>query len=1017
MYINQDINKLKIETVFSQNCYSQFREYCKDSNIIFILELEPVDFVAFRSTFEVTLDIVKEIKDKITQIKNGVYESMAPKKEEAKSEIAKAYMNKNESKSFLEYKSDEFRNNKLDKDTNKNYFTDCLNINDVYFEGIFENFRKFCINNKIFRIKDLYGFEFNKLLKLRGFGITRVEKIINKYNEIISKGIIEYQIANQKFLALEKMRKRVEQVIELDEDNEMYDEFTQEELIILNKVDIAVEELGMDICQMAYLNLQNTEKIVATFEAFSCGVIIERERIEKLYSVFKNINESNKYKNVYPLIMAYTDECVKNKLLIDVFSNCLYVVEISGQFKNISKEDTSYVEVLRFMEWLQIDLKAWILSLYLEVFKKDSYKEIINCRANGGTLEVAGQLIGVTRERVRQIEKKVQGKFDYLNSRKRFMWIISAYINGKKIIDKKELFDFSSENNIEFAYLIINSHSTYYSYSSDLNVLVLGEQIDESKLKEVIGTLPDIIFSEDINVIIENIAEEFKVTPELALKAVASEYKLSGQVYNKRRISLTSMYSMVLEKYYPTGAKLFDKSEQERFRRYIFEMFGDIKLPLNNRALDARVADIGVLCDRGAYIHPNHIRITIELIEKIKDFIKNGERISYTFLEIFEYFKEELLLNSNINNRYFLQGAIKYFYKTEFYFTRDMISKSSEIERIDDQIEEFVSRNEIVTKEQLRKEFQGITEAMLFFAIGRCKKIIAVENGEYMHTKHLNITKGDYEISKVIDELILGMPVSSRKLLEVMYTTNTDFLNRNFVFSHIKLFGILQYMFREKYKFSRPFIAKKDTEEITNIGIVRNYLKDRDSYEISEMIGFCDENHLKFISWVTLIDELSDEFIRADSNFCVRIEQIDINEEKIEAIKNIMKDIIFQKGYISARKIKDFIFFPEIYMEWNGYILKSIIEKYVCEIEVLQIPTSDTFSLSAVFVNDDCGLDNYEELLRSVVKSEHSSAPFKDINEVKQWLQEEELINQNIPKFMFDKNYLYVDEFGKIIVE
>lgn len=1002
MQENENVSEIKVETVFFENRYWEFRDYCRESNIIFILELEPVDFVAFRSRFGATIDKVKEIKDKITQIKNGDYKPMASKEEITNSEATLEYIDKTEARSFIKDKSDVFKNNKA-----------VIDDNEIYIDG------DLCINNQITHIKDLEGFEFNKRIDIRGFGVTRVEKIVNKYNEIATKDITENNTANknQKLLISEKMRRRIEQLIQLNDDSKMCDEFTEEELIILDKVSFAVKELEVQICQMAYLNPQNTKTIIGTLETFSYNIIIERDRIEKLQSGFQNINESNKYKKVYPLVMAYTADCTKNKILIDAFNNSLDVVDLSNEFESICKDDVSFVEVLKFMEWLKGDLKEWILNLYLEVFKKDNYKEIINCRANGGTLKVTGRLIGVTRERVRQIEKKIQEGFDYLNNRKRFMWIISAYIDGETMIDKKELSDLLGEDNSEFIYLIINSQSIYYSYSDDLKVFIIGEKVDVDKLKEFIHTLPDIIFSEELNGIIENIVKEFKITTKLAQKAVDDEYKLSGQVYHNRKISLTEMYSMVLQKYYPTGTKLFDEGEQERFRRYIIEMFGNVSLPSNNRALDARIADIAVLCDRGTYIHPDYIKTNIELIEEIKEYIKNGEKGTYAFFEIFEHFKEKLLLNSNINNRYFLQGVLKLYYKNEFYCTRDMISNSLEMDSIDNQIEEFVSRYDVVTKDQLRREFTGITEAMLFFVIGRCKEVISVENGIYMHTKHLNIIKADYEISKVIDDLIVERPISSRKLLEIMYTINTDFLNRNFVFSNTKLFGVLQYMFRDTYKFSRPFIAKKNTENITNIGFVRNYLKDRDSYEISELINFCEENHVKFVSWATLIDELSDEFIRVDRDFCVRIEKIDIDEEKIETIKNVMKDMISNKGYISARKIKDFIFFPKIDIEWNGYILKSIIEKYVAEIEVLQILTSDTFSLSAVFVNDDCGFENYEELLRSIVKSEHNSAPFKDMNEIKQWLQDEELINQNIPKIMFDKSYLYVDEFGKIIVE
>lgn len=1014
---NYDNSEMEIDTLFFESRFSTFREYCKESNISFTSDIEPVDFVAFRSRTGAVHDFLKEIKDRVMQVSKREDKPWNLKIENFNLDIA---IEDTDKSMINEVSIDEL---KVHKDYNlvlgeKENCDINMPIANIFFEGIFKNFNEFCSKNNIIYIKELEALDFNKLLDIRGFGITRVNKIIKKYKEIIyKKDMVDETKKTSKFIVSDKMRDRIEVLLELNKNIVVNNEFVGEELSALDKLIFGVKELGIEICQMAYLYPHSTSVIVNTLENFSNNIILRETRLEQLNCTFKEIAESNKYIKVYPLLIAYSKDDVKNRKIMNLFGNCTTIAELARHFNNISEDYTSYVEITEFMEWLKADLKESVLSSYLEILNKDRYKEIIRCRANCGTLEAAGHLIGVTRERSRQIEMKIQKRFDFHNSKSRFLLIISAFINGKTVISEQELINYLGENGIEFVYLLKNSSSTYYNYSNELNIFIIGGQVDISKLKEFVGSLPDIVLSINSSNVLENIVEKFNISIELAQKAVESEYKLSGQVYHRRRISLTDMYKMILEIYYPTGVKLFEDTEQERFRRYIVEVFGDVKLPSNSRALDARVADIGVLCDRGTYIYSGYIRIDNDLREEIRAYIENGDRLSYTFLELYEYFKPRLLLKTNINNRYFLQGVLKFYYKNDFYFTKDMISKSSEVERIDDQIVEFVSRYDIVTKNQLRTEFNGVTEAMLFFAVSRCKEIICVENGEYMHERHLNIIESDYGISKVVDNLISEMPVSSRKLLEVMFTTHADFLNRNLVFSHIKLLSILQHMFGDKYRFSRPFIAKQDAEDITNIGVVRNYLSGRESYEISELIEFCEENHLRFLSWTTLVYNLSNEFIRADADICFNIKQLDIDKEKIDTIKNILIDTIFQKGYVSIRKIKDYMLFPKVGIEWNGYALESIVEKYIPEIIVLQIPTSDTFLLSSVLLCDNCNFDSYEEFLRAVIKSEHASASFRDVNEVKQWLQDEEIINHNIPKFMFDKSYLFVDEFGKIIVE
>ncbi len=1026
----KDPSEIKIESAFIENYYLEFREYCRECNMVFVSEIEPVDLVAFRIKINASHELIKQIRDRLNKINKGEYKLLRTEtkitniKEMAKNTTAKFIQNTEENTLVVDRKNElDIKNNNAYSDprtyiSQNNYNTGLL-ISNVFSDGIFNKFNQFCIDNKFIYIKDLEGFDFNKLYEQRGFGKTKVNKVIERYNEVVTIDIPSNPVQNQRQRCLisERVRIKIEDLIQYGQNIEMPDDLTKDELFILNKAKCAVEELGIDMCQLAYLYPRSISLITNEFEKLEKDANLEDERRKKLFSVFKNICNSNKIKKVYPLIRAYAEDDIRMKLLLDIFSNCSTVAELIREFKNISRDNIYTVEALKFLKWLHTNLEESALNSCFKIFDKDNYKKVIYNRAHGSTLEEVGQLLGVSRERIRQMEQKVQTLFDSVIIRTRIMWLLSASLNGKTIITREEVSDYLRNNANEIIYLLINSKSNYFDYSKELDLFIISDQVNASKLDSVLDELPEIIISLELDNIIEQTTNEFKIESESIKRAVESKYRVSGQVYHKRKISLAEMYNIVLQRYYPTGMKLFEKTEHDRFRRHIEEMFGDVKLPQNNRAVDARVASIGILCDRGTYIHPDYIKIENNLIEEIKDYIKKGLRNSYTFLEIFEHFKDQLLLDSNVNNRYFLQGILKYHYNREFYFTRDMISKTPNIESLDDQIEMFVSKYDIVTKDQLRKNFAGITEAMLLTTISRCKAIITIENGEYMHIRNLNIIEADYEISKVISNLIFDMPVSSRKLLEVLFLTHSDFLSRNQVFSHIKLFSVIQYMFRNKYKFSRPFIAKQDTEEITKISIVKNYLNGRDYYEISELIEFCELNLLKFLSWSSLIDNLSDEYIRVDSGICVNIDQLDIDEKKIESIKNILKDVISSKGYISARKITDFMFYPPIGINWNGYVLKSIVEKYISEIEVFQIPTSDTYLLSGVFLKDDCGFDSYEELLRFILKSEHRSAPFKNLDEVRQWLQDEELINSNIPKFMLDNNYLYEDEFGKIIVE
>ena len=142
-------------------------------------------------------------------------------------------------------------------------------------------------------------------------------------------------------------------------------------------------------------------------------------------------------------------------------------------------------------------------------------------------------------------------------------------------------------------------------------------------------------------------------------------------------MSLAAMYSLVLKKYYPNGIKLYNDSETRRFRHYVHKLFGNVYLPENNRAIAVRLADLTILCDKGKRILPDSVMIPRELLAKIHDAILQSEQPEIMFKDLFEQFKNELLLNTNISNRYFLQGLLRYSYAREFTFTRYTVRKNN----------------------------------------------------------------------------------------------------------------------------------------------------------------------------------------------------------------------------------------------------------------------------------------------------------------------------------------------------
>ena len=228
-----------------------------------------------------------------------------------------------------------------------------------------------------------------------------------------------------------------------------------------------------------------------------------------------------------------------------------------------------------------------------------------------------------------------------------------------------------------FIYCLKKSNCSTAHWSDELKGFIIGDRKWYEQLKEYKEGLPEILDYESVDELLANIIDHLAlpIAFDDTKKIVLVDYSLFGKVYLKKRISLSRMYYAVLEKYYPEGIKLYDASETIRFRNYVRGLFGDVYLPESNRAIDVRLTDLTILCDRGKRILPSGIKIPIELLRKIHAAILELDNNVIMFIELFERFRIELLENSNITNKYFLQGVLRQNYSNEFDFTRYTLKK------------------------------------------------------------------------------------------------------------------------------------------------------------------------------------------------------------------------------------------------------------------------------------------------------------------------------------------------------
>lgn len=990
-------NRVFLETALSASKYFSFLTYCRECNYVFVDEISPIDFVAYKSLYSCSSEFILCLKSFINNI---IAVNISPDIHENMEETTELPCSE-------------------DMD------------DDIMLLNLSVRSTNALRNAGITKVSQVLTIEEENLVKIKNLGTKSINEILlakEKYAEMNMQRYYSYQ-TQEPFFSEKALSHNVKVII----NNILYKDISEKTTWVrLSKaeqqiVDVVVEGvniLGKELALEACTTPGKVRPVINMLNAFCYQIEQEKE----LHEYFNLIPKTRLNKSIDSFLKAFkpikTSEIRAVNSIRALMPNSKTVADIKSVFPLIQTYQQK-TAIIILLNYLAVDLRDKLVNAISETLssQKERSAYVLRQRCNGETLQTIAEQLNLTRERVRQIELKMLKKLktSMANICIDPLTFISAERNEDDILTIDEILDYMGiidDAPVFLRVLMDEGISEFFDYETKFKAFVMkGTRADITKVFEAIDSFPQLIRATDVNLCLLDASEKQGIPVEILEIEFHKRYKVSKSICYKGSLSLANIYRYILENYYPAGIKIYDDAETERFKQCIFNVFGNIELPDNNRAINIRLTDVSVLCDRGTYIHPKYIVIDKEILDEINRYITDGYRSVISFNELFEQFKDTLQLSSNVSNRYFLQGVMKYFLNDRFYFTRDYISKEKGAS-LNSEIEAFVLKKGILHKRDIFDKFAGITEIMLSMQTNINKNIIALDNGCYMHSSLLDINECDYDIRQIIEQQISVVPVSVRKLLQLLWLTHPDFLIRNNITEHGKLFGILRYMFGNDYAFSRPYIAQLGTQELTNIAVIMKHIERYNEISISELLDICTENRLKFSTTRNLIRGLNTGFIRTDMDLLQHIGDDFLDEDTIQKIAGILTNEIEKKGYVVASKIDDFMFYPDVPYTWNAYLLRSIVEKYLSDIIcVIDLQTTDTFSMTAVFVDTLLDIEGYEDLLRNVLITEHNKEDFHSIDEAVDWLRQEGFFNLDPPKCVTDGSIIRIDDFGKVLIE
>lgn len=604
------------------------------------------------------------------------------------------------------------------------------------------------------------------------------------------------------------------------------------------------------------------------------------------------------------------------------------------------------------------------------------YLDIVKTRANGVTLASVGEKYGITRERVRQIEKKFSNVFKdfYYNSRKRIYNTIRAFSSSKYYISIDELNKIFCEHTDLFVYYIKRTEPCDLDYVPELNIFAFKGDLNwYEELVQISNDLPDSMTAMQVEKIVKDTQAMFAdlgiVLPDVVVKAILiSDYEANGLLYSRFRMSLTKKYDIVLRRYFPNGIYIYKEEDLRKFRECYAKIFDDYdRVPDSDRALYGRICAVTMLCDKGKYISVPDKIISQSLLDEICEYIDSSKKEIFITNTLFSVF-EARLRAEGINNKYHLQGVLRMACANKYYITRDYVSKSKEVTSLYAEITKYVIENEIVSKDAIRQEFPGITDVVVSLA-SQNENIISGYSvylaKEFIVRQSQNVETLRNCICEMVQD---GEIHSSADLMAKLIATHSEIVEAFLIDSRYTLFSIMEALFEEEFSLSRPFFAAKGVEIGKQEERMRDFLEGKKEVDIDDLMGFARDNSFIIYSILNQLNAFNDEFLLKNRDAIIRIEATGLDAPIVALVEKHIDQEIKGDEVLVLRGL-NYYGLPKINIPWDDWLVYSIINKWSNKYKVMTSASQFRYAVPIVYRLDEAPNDLSE--LLGIIKNKH----------------------------------------------
>ena len=614
-----------------------------------------------------------------------------------------------------------------------------------------------------------------------------------------------------------------------------------------------------------------------------------------------------------------------------------------------------------------------LLEYVLNTNEKEENYQAFLLRANNYTLQEIALSKNVTREAIRQHEKKFSDKIFILSK-----LLMDGFIQKEGKISKQDIEDmFVCEDHKKIMVYWMEYSKLYESLDfAELYVYAEGSKnaVKDRLLEcmaEIIGEGIDIF--DNLEDIVEKLSDdgfEYLDICDVVRFIETKGYYVYGDYIAKNSMPYGKLGSIIVKSKFPNGININDDNELNILRKEINEKFGEVKIPKSNRSFSARLAEHMVLRDRGKYVPKECINIDMSTIGNIKDYIDDLPDKQIYYSQIYGEFEGKLQIMCGIDNYNFLHGVLKLYYPDEYNYSKDYLTKENseyKEESWTQKVERyFMNKNTIVHKNDIKRELPGITDIVLFTAVSTSEKIFLWDYNYYTSTEILDYNNKDLEYLETEISSIMENNYgycSDALLYDEIKKKYPYFIEKNNIKTLNNLYYVCARLLKDKFDFRRPHILQKGLlPEISTKNIIMYMMGNPEKLSYETYIGLFKKMKWQKVTSFFVFNDIAKNYVRLSDDIYIKKDNFEMDCTLLSKIENVIGEHM-QCGKCSINNFDSWEELPEIKYEWTPFLLHSIIDKYSEVYKTIEPEITDRRYEKGVIVNKNSEINNYTDII------------------------------------------------------